>query len=306
MRYGTRLWLPALLFAAFPLASCSDTPTQDNPGGQPRVTVRLTDAAGDIVAAVVTISEINLQGSDGKVVLRSAAVTTDLVDLANTTATLVDGAAVPAGTYSQLRFVITGGYVEIENPDGSTSIYASSPSYSGLPAGAVVTGTLQMPSLAQSGLKVEFPTTDLEITTDQDLLVDFNVSESFGHAAGNSGKWVMHPVVKGAQFTTAATVVATLKLNSGVTLPVPPTGAVTLTAFKASLNGEVVSFSDADGDGVFEARFRFLLPGTYALSVQVPTGLGITTNLALPLNVTVDAGETETIAVVIQTAVLVP
>ena len=304
MRYGTRFWLPAVLFAAFPLASCSDTGTQNT--GQPRVTVRLTDAAGDIVSAVVTISEVNMEGSNGKVVLLSAPVTTDLVDLANNTATLVDAAPVPAGTYTQLRFVITGGYVEVDNGDGTTSIYASSPTYSGLPAGAVVTGDLQMPSLAHSGLKVDFPATDLEITEDQDLLVDFDVRQSFGHLAGNSGKWVMHPVIKGAEFTTAATVIATLKLNTGVTLPVPPTGAVTLAAFQAKLNGETINFSDPDGDGVFEARFRFLLPGTYALSVQVPTGLGITTNLTLPVDVTVDPGETESVAVVIQTAVLVP
>lgn len=306
MRGRTRFWLPAALCVAIPLAACSDYTTQDNPSGQPRVTVRLTDAAGDIKAAVVTISEVNLQGSNGKVVLRSDAVTTNLVTLSNSTATLVDAAVVPAGTYTQLRFVITGGYVEVENADGSTSIYASSPTYSGLPAGAVVTGDLQMPSLAQSGLKVEFPTTDLAITADQDLLVDFNVSESFGHVAGQSGKWVMHPVIKGAQFTTGATVVATLKLNTGVVLPVPPSGAVTLAAFKAKLNDEVISFTDPDGDGTFEARFRFLLPGTYALSVQVPTGLAITTNLALPVNVTVGAGATSTQAVVIQSAVLAP
>ena len=302
---GARFWLPVVLFAGLPLVSCSDNPAQ-NSGGQPRVTVRLTDAAGDIKAAVVTISEINLQGENGKVVLRSDPVTTDLIDLSNSTATLVDEAAVPAGTYTQLRFVITGGYVEVENADGSTSIYASSPTYSGLPNGAVVAGDLQMPSLAQSGLKVEFPTTELAITEDQDLLVDFNVSQSFGHVAGQSGKWVMHPVITGAQFTTAATVVATLKLNTGVTLPVPPGGPVTLAAFKANLNGEVVDFTDADNDGVFEARFRFLMPGSYTLSILVPTGLAITTNLSLPTTLTVAAGETVTKAVVIQTAVLAP
>ena len=163
-----------------------------------------------------------------------------------------------------------------------------------------------MPSLAQSGLKVSFPSANLAITTDQDLLVDFDVSQSFGHQAGNSGKWVMHPVIKGAQFTTAATVVVTLKLNTGVTLPVPPGGAVTLAAFKATLNGETVTFTDPDADGTFEARFRFLLPGTYALTVQPPTGIGITTNFSLPFNVTVAAGETSTQAVIIQTAVLTP
>lgn len=304
MRNGIRFWFPAVLCAGIGLASCSDSPTDNT--GQPRVTVRLTDAAGDIVAAVVTISEVNLQGGNGNVVLLSTPVTTDLVDLANNTATLVDAAPVPAGTYTQLRFVISGGYVEVDNGDGTTSIYASSPTYSGLPPGATVTGDLQMPSLGSSGLKVNFPETELDITVDQDFLVDFDVSQSFGKQAGNSGKWVMHPVIKGAEFTTAGTVIATLKLNTGVTLPVPPTGAVTLAAFTATLNGEVINFSDPDGDGTFEARFRFLLPGTYALSVQVPTGIGITTNLTLPVNVTLDVGETETIAVVIQTAVLVP
>ena len=287
------------------LGACNDN-TTGNTTGQPRVTVRLTDAAGDIKAAVVTISEVNLQGSNGKVVLSDNAVTTDLIDLANSTAILVDAEPVPAGTYTELRFVITGGYIEVENADGTTSIYASSPNYAGLPPGAVVAGDLQMPSMGQSGLKVNFPPTDLAITADQDLLVDFNVSESFGHQAGNSGKWVMHPVITGAQFTTAATVIVTLKLNTGVTLPVPPGGAVTLAAFKATLNGETVSFTDPDADGTFEARFRFLLPGTYALTVQSPTGIGITTNLTLPVNVTLVAGETETQAVIIQTAVLVP
>ena len=303
MRLGMRIGLPVMMLAAM-LGGCSDSPT--NPTGQPRVTVRLTDAAGDIKAAVVTISEVNLQGANGKVVLSDDVVTTDLIDLANSTSVLVDAEPVPAGTYTELRFVITGGYIEVENADGSTSIYASSPTYAGLPAGAVVAGDLQMPSLASSGLKVSFPATELDITVDQDLLVDFNVSESFGHQAGNSGKWVMHPVIKGAQFSTAATVIVTLKLNTGVTLPVPPGGAVTLAAFKATLNGETVAFTDPDGDGTFEARFRFLLPGTYALSVQAPTGIGITTNFALPVNVTLTAGETETQAVVIQTAVLTP
>jgi len=303
MRRG-RFWLAAALAAGVSL-SCSDSTT--NPGDQPRVTVRLTDAAGDVVAAVVTISEVNLEGSDGKVVLMSDPVTTDLVDLSNSTAVLVDGEPVPAGTYSQLRFVITGGYIEVENADGSTSIYASSPTYAGLPAGATVAGQLQMPSMGQSGLKVDFPPTDLEINEDQDLLVDFDVSQSFGHQAGNSGMWVMHPVIKGAEFSTAATVVATLRLNTGVTLPpLSGGGTVTLGAFTATLNGETVNFLDPDGDGTFEARFRFLLPGTYALTVQVPTGLGVTTNLSLPVNVTVDSGETENVAVVIQSAFVVP
>lgn len=305
MRTEMRFGVPVLLIAALAAGGCSDSPTEGN-GDQARVTVRLTDAAGDIRAAVVTISEVNLQGEDGTVVLSSTEVTTDLIDLANTTATLVDAVPVPTGTYTQLRFVITGGYIEVENEDGTTSIYASSPTYAGLPPGAVVTGNLQMPSLGQSGLKVTFPSTELEITEDQDFLVDFDVSESFGRQAGNSGMWVMQPVIKGAEFTTAATVVATLRLNAGVTLPAPTSGPVTLGNFTATLDGETMAFTDPDGNGIFEARFRFLLPGTYMLSVQPPAGIAITTNLTLPVSVTVDAGATSTMEVIIQSAVLTP
>ncbi len=76
MRHGLRSRLPAMLLGVL-AAGCGDSPTGGNPGDQARVTVRLTDAPGDFKAAVVTISEINLQGN-GKVVLSSEPVTTDL------------------------------------------------------------------------------------------------------------------------------------------------------------------------------------------------------------------------------------
>lgn len=289
----------SLLFAAFLPLACDSS----GPGDGHRMTILLTDAAGDVEAAVVTISEIYLQGSGGRVTLSDDAVTVDLLDLANSTALLVDEAVVPEGSYSELRFVISGAYVEVENATGGTDIYASSPSYSGLPAGATVTGDLQMPSLAQSGLKVELVNgADLEVTEDQDILVDFDVSQSFGHVAGQSGKWVMHPVVKGGVLTEAASFTATLTLGQGVTLPTVGGTAVTLGLFKAKLNGEEMSFTDADNNGTFEAQFRFLLPGTYDLEIVAPGGVTITTNPASPIEVTIGTGATATQAVTIASA----
>src|SRR2546423_370663 len=125
--------LALLTFGVF--ASCSSDSTS---AGTTKVSLLLKDAAGDVKAAVVTISEIDLQGSGGGQVLLSAPVTVDLLTLASSTSQLVKDAVVPSGTYSQLRFIITGAYIEVENSDGSTSIYASSPDYSGLPAGASV------------------------------------------------------------------------------------------------------------------------------------------------------------------------
>lgn len=168
------------------------------------LSVLLTDAPGDVVAAVVTIDRIYLQGSengdDGRIILRDDDVTTDLLTLVGTTQSLIEDAEIPEGSYGQLRFVISGAYIEIEGEAGATTIYASSPNYVGLPVGATVGGSLQMPSLAQSGLKINLPGDALVIDADGKvtLVVDFDVAQSFGQAAGGSGRWVMTPVLQGS------------------------------------------------------------------------------------------------------------
>ena len=110
------------LIAALGLAgvavACSDSTSNATSG---KITVLLTDAPGDVKTAVVTISQIYMQGdpdaedANGRVILRDTPVTTDLLTLANSTADLVKDVTVPAGSYGQLRFVITGGYIEVVN-----------------------------------------------------------------------------------------------------------------------------------------------------------------------------------------------
>ena len=288
-------FLVAPLIALSALGACSDS-TGVGPG---KISILLTDAPGDVKAAVVTISEIYLQGSD-RVVLRDEPVTIDLLTLANSTALLVDEATVPAGTYSQLRFVITDAYIEVENGDGTTNIYASSPSYAGLPSGARVAGELQMPSLAQSGLKVDLPGGAIRIEGDQRiLLVDFDVAQSFGHIAGGSGRWVMHPVVHATDFVATGTLTATLRPAQGVTLPTINNHLVTLGEFKAALSNsagsrEEIAMADANGDGVYEAIFRFLAPGAYSLDLVAPSTINFVTTPARPLAVQVGSGATAT------------
>src|SRR5690606_13442481 len=147
-------WTAAVL--ALTLAGCAEQPTgvpangdAGNEAGSPRLTVLLRDAPGDVVEAVVTIWKVYLQGN-GRVTLMDEPVTTDLLELANSALTLVDGEDVPAGAYSELRFVITGGYIAVEQDGGGLRYYASSPSYEGLPDGVTASGTLHMPSYAQS------------------------------------------------------------------------------------------------------------------------------------------------------------
>ncbi|HEY0093008.1 MAG TPA: DUF4382 domain-containing protein [Archangium sp.] len=271
------------------------------------VTIKITDAPGDYKAAYVTISQVYLQGEGGKLVLRDTPVTTNLVTLANSTADIVKDAVVPEGTYGELRFVISGAYIEVEQADGSSRIYATSNDYEALPAGAQVAGNLQMPSFASSGLKVKFDG-KVEVTGEQQvILVDFDVSQSFGHQAGGSGQWVMKPVIKGAFIEFTGSVNVTLAKGEGVTLPTVNGEATTLGSFKATLKptvsdadgaspaaAEEYALTDADGNGVFEASFKFLVPGTYVLSIVAPEGVNATTNPASPVTVTIASGKDQT------------
>jgi hypothetical protein len=292
------------------LAACGD----DNS----RVTVKLTDAPGDgFEKAVVTITKVYLKGGgaegsaegSGDVVLRDEAFTTDLLTLANDTADLVKDAEVPQGTYRELRFVISGAYVQV-NENGVTRVYATS-DYAEVPSGVEVDGELQMPSLATSGLKVKFANdADVTVSSEQTqkvILVDFDVAQSFGRAAGNSGRWVMSPVIKGADLEFSSNVAVSLKLGAGVTLPVLGDAQVNLSAFNAVLvnaegGREPLAFTDANGDGTFEANFKFLIPGAFQVEIEGPAGLGFTTNPGIPASVTATGGAESSVAFTLTSA----
>lgn len=185
------------------LGGCSGD--SSGPDGTARVTLLLTDAPGDIKTAMVTIEEIYLQGGGGRVVLLDEPVTTDLLTLVDDYQTLLAGVEVPAGSYSQLRFVISGAYIEVEREGGATEFFASASDYEGLPENATVAGLLIMPSLNSSGLKVNFAGALTLEEGETTLLVDFDVAQSFGKQAGQSGRWVMHPVITGEKIEAPAT-----------------------------------------------------------------------------------------------------
>lgn len=285
------LRLPIVASLAGLLAACGGSSTGT-------VSLLLKDAPGDFKAAVVTITEIDLVGSGGTTVLRNTKVTTDLATLANDTATLVNGAAVPPGTYTQLRFVISGGYIAVEQLDGSIKIYASSPTYEGLPPGAQVAGALQMPSYGQSGLKVDLPGGSVTVGTEAHvLLVDFDVQRSFGQAAGGSGDWVMHPLLTATEFNLTGTVEVTLTQGSASL----PTG-VTLGQFGAVLENSAGSKTPLplvgpSSTGTYSAKFQFLAPGTYSVWITAPAGVTSfttapsTPTAASPMSVTVTSGQ---------------
>ena len=222
-------------------------------------------------------------------------MTTDLLTLSNDAATLVDGAVVPSGTYSELRFVISGAYVEVDNGDNTSSFYATQGYDEHLPVGETADGLLQMPSYAASGLKVKFDGA-LDVTGAQEvLLVDFNVAQSFGRQAGSSGSWVMDPVVRGASMDLTSSVTVTLAMADGVTLPEVGGSQVGLGDFKAVLSdggSDVKEAAFVDVDGVYTAAFPYLMPATdWSLEISGPTGLTFTTDPTLPMDVSTSSGQ---------------
>jgi hypothetical protein len=287
--------LASCLFAlTLGLIGCGDDNT---------VTLKLTDAPGDFKRAVVTISEVELlgEGENNRVILLDQAKTTDLITLANDTADLVKDATVPAGTYKELRFVITGAFIEVEQADGSTKIFATSADYEGLPEGAEVAGSLQMPSYGQSGLKVKIAQPVTVEGEQKVILVDFDVAQSFGRLAGSSGQWVMSPVIKAADITFSGGVTVTLAAAPGVSLPTQDGRQLTLGDFKATLTNtgnstETLAFTDANGDGTFEATFKFLIPGDFSAGIVGPTGVTFSTDPASPVSVPVGSGRQVNVA----------
>jgi hypothetical protein len=169
------------------------------PSGTTSFSVRLKDAPGDVQQAVVTISEVDLVGSGGVQVLTQTPMTVDLLTLAASATTLVQGVEVPSGSYQQLRFKITGACLAVDDGNGGSDVYATD-GYDATQCGGEATGPLQAPSWAQSGLKVTMADNALVLTgAEKIVMVDFDVSQSFGHEANG---WVMHPVVTGADVTT--------------------------------------------------------------------------------------------------------
>jgi len=256
-----RILLP---LAALALAACSDSTSGNGPA---LVSIRLHDAPGDLKEAWVKVEQVSLQGTSsadstsGKVVLMNTP--TGWLNLTQLTgsnfATPVNGAQVPAGTYSQLRFVVCEAYVVTQ----AGAVYATSGA--ALPAGVTSTGSLQVPSGCQSGLKVKLPGGGVTLESGSTVMsVDFDVSQSFGHVAGQSGKWVMHPVMTATELSFSAGIGGTVSLAAGVTLPTCGGAVVPLTQFvpRAVAGADSVS-------GVVQPAGTYALtvaPGTYTMT----------------------------------------
>ena len=251
------------LLAALAVAAC-DGGTGGN--GTSRVSIRLTDAPGDLEEAWVKVDRIYLKGGADSINGGTVDLLTTKTDWVNLlelsggrTAELVNGTVVPAGRYSELRFVVCEGYVVTREGE----VYASRDAV--LPAGVTADGTLQMPSACSSGFKVKFPAdSSVNLASESTIMtVDFDVSQSFGHQAGNSGRWVMHPVLHATSVGFAGGIGGTVAVAQGVTLPTCGGAAVAVTAFVPQAAAGATTYTSAVGT---DGRYRITVPaGTFTM-----------------------------------------
>lgn len=234
------------------LAACENDPAGSNTA---RVSVLLTDAPGDFASADVEIREIYLvgdadeEGTNGRITLFDGSALFDLLDLQNGVTAELAQVTVPPGTYHQIRLVI--GDATITTEGGTT--YSTEDN------------TLKCPSCAQSGLKVKLPGGGLTLASgEQSIVVDFDVAQSFGHAAGKSGRWIMHPVIRATRAEASGGITGMVTLAEGVTLPTCGGAAVDLTHFvPTAVDGEVSMTGAVGSDGAL--RFSFVGPATYTM-----------------------------------------
>lgn len=263
--------LALLLGLTLALGACDKTSSTELGGdgnGLARISILLTDAPGEVAEAWVKFDAIYLQRQDddgnggmgsGRVFLLEDP--TDWINLKDLTAgeveALVSGVTVPDGFYGQLRFVITkavlatGDGMTIENayatPDVDSDDLAELNALRDPDPPLDPTDELKCPSCSKSGLKLNFRDGGLEVTGETLVLADFDVSQSFGHQAGMSSRWIMHPVINAMVMGGGSgSIAGTVSLDQGVSLPASCGGqTITLADFVPTAESGGMTWSGA-------------------------------------------------------------
>lgn len=253
------------VLAAALLAGCQ-TGTSDITS----VSVLLKQPPGNVEAAVVTVTRIDLIGPHGPVALLHRPQVIDLLDPNQAPIGVVNDYAVPAVPYHELRVHVRGMYLAVRNADGTVTRYAT-PEYVAIPAGTVVDRVLDLGRWAENGQAVSLAGGSLDLRGDQTVLVlELDALRSIGMPVGQA-KVAFEPVITAAELGSMGGIRVTLArpAESGI-----PLDGATAALFDASrtLIGVADGFTDTNADGVFEAVFGLLSPGTYEVVVSPPSG----------------------------------
>lgn len=184
----------SFIIAGVLAVSCSDlssnADTNNTADGKAHMKVNLTDAPGDYQQVNIDVQGLRIHytpaGSDSAesdtaesdydgewIDLPFEPMSVNLLELTNGVDTLLTEADLEPGHYKELRLIL--------GSDNSVMVDST------------ITD-LKVPSGQQSGYKVKFQT-DLEAGEEIEVTVDFDAGRSV-HKAGNSGKYILKPVLK--------------------------------------------------------------------------------------------------------------
>jgi hypothetical protein len=216
-----RLALPALAL----LAGCSGGGSGGGGGsgdGTGTLTLLATDApfAHDIVeSASISITEVRIHGEadaeDGfETLYDGEPIEFDLLQLQDGVTRELFRVDLPAGTYRQLRLVLSDARLELENGN----VYTTDD------------GTLKLTSQATSGFKI-FIDPPLEVVTDlaRTVLLDFDLTKTFlpipANDAENATRYNLLPVVHVANLSDSGVLRGRVTRDDGAGNQVPVDGA---------------------------------------------------------------------------------
>lgn len=227
-----KLWIAGTaLISAGVMTACS---TEEQPAdGQARFQVRLTDAPGNYEAVWIDVQDILInygEGEDEGNWESLPGVQTgvyNLLELVNGYDTMLVDATIPSGKIGQIRLVLgEDNWITVDGED--------------IP--------LTTPSAQQSGLKLNIHA-DVTAGIVYSLVLDFDVAKSIVEA-GNSGKYILKPVIRTFLDAQGGNI-------KGLVLP-----DSVRTAILAISGSDTISTFTAD-NGAF--LFKALEPGSYQL-----------------------------------------
>jgi hypothetical protein len=228
--------------------------------------VRLVDApidnAKEVNVAINSVQVNNSETDTGWVTISEPGETFNLLNLTNGAYAVLGEAELEAGTYEQIRLIL--------DSDGNSIVFENGD-----------TESLFVPSGAQSGLKLNV-NAEIEPGFTYTLILDFNASKSVVKA-GNSGKYLLKPVIR-------ATNMATTGKIAGTVLPAEARSQVHAIVGEDTLT---TTFADTT-DGTFE--LIGLEGGSYTVGFE-PREEGFagkdTTNIEVSVGETNDIGTVE-------------
>jgi len=215
--------------------------------GDAHMNVHLTDAPANYQQVNIDVQALRIHytpnssdttDSEGKWIdLPVDPMQVNLLNLTNGVDTLLASADLDPGHYRELRLIL--------GSDNTVMVDS-------------MMHDLKVPSGQQSGYKIKFET-DLESGEDIDVVVDFDAARSV-HKAGNSGKYILRPVLKA--FVETGDEVETGSL-AGIVEPLEAEPNI------YAIMGDDTTSTQPDDEGGF--LLQGLEPGDYDLSIEPTT-----------------------------------